>query len=365
MSLDIHTAVITSLILLSLFSISSFISGIRSIRSARHLPFFRLRRNKMVRGWRLLILAIFLIPVIALINFQLEPVIYRYFPPTITITLTPTMSLTPTISQTPTITPTPTITYTPDKSYTPTIAPTPYIPLSIEARFEGSTTPNPNSAFSEIIFTQGIDALYRPVAAGTEFNNPVGHLYGLYSYDQMADGSQWTSLWLRDGDLVFYETRVWDGGTGGYGYTDWNPTPSEWIPGNYEVQIFNGIQWKRSGQFTVIGTPPTPNPTSTQTPTGTPTKTKTPTRTPWPTSTPIPTKTPKPTFTSTLVPSITPTRTPYFSPTVTKTITPYPTLTRTPPTPSITPNPTLTRTPLTPTITPYPTLTRTPTAIPR
>jgi len=158
-------------------------------------------------------------------------------------------------------------------------------------------------------------------------------MYALFSYDQMADGSQWTALWYREDELVHYETIPWNGGSGGLGYTDWQPEPYEWLPGTYEVQIFVGTIWKVSGQFTVEGNPPTPIPSKTPTPTNTPTRTKTPTRTPWPTATPIPTNTPRPT------------RTPYISPTATLSPTPWPTLTRTPVTPSITPWPTSTRTP--------------------
>jgi len=103
---------------------------------------------------------------------------------------------------------------------------------------------------------------------------------------------------LGDGELVFYETAVWEGGSGGYGYTDWEPPSDQWLPGLYEVQIFVGAEWKVSGVFTVTGQPPiptiTPTPTQTATPSKTATKTPTitPTQTQWPTLTPSITLTP-------------------------------------------------------------------------
>lgn len=386
LSLDIHTAVQTALIIVVILILILFLRGYRLLRSAKRLPFFRLRRDRTILGWRLLLSAIGLIFVALFLNFQMEPLVYKFYPPTSTITLTPTITLSPTISLTPTITLSPTITLTPLVSNTPTITPTPYIPLAIADEFASTVTPNPEARFSELTFTQEIDAMYRATSPEEAFTNPVGHLYAVFTYDQMLVGSQWSALWFRNGELVFYETKTWDAGTGGFGYTDWNPDAVEWQPGYYEVQIFNGMDWKVSGFFTVTGEPPTPTLTNTATTTPTVTNTRTATRTLWPTKSPQPTRTPRPTSTSSPVPSATATRIPYKSPTISPTITTWPTstprptktrrptwtitisptitITRTPYIkPSITlsptPYPTLTRTPVTPSITPQPTRTRT------
>ena len=102
----------------------------------------------------------------------------------------------------------------------------------------------------------------------------------------MQDGVQWTAIWYRDGKLVNFETKPWDGGTGGIGYSDWNPEPEEWLPGTYTVVLFVGLDRQTSGQFIVNGDPPTPLPTLS--PTITPTIDSTPTigETPSPTNTP-------------------------------------------------------------------------------
>jgi len=352
MQLDIHTGIQAALVILVLVVILLIWRGISAIRSARGLPFFRMRRERMVRGWRMFFFAVLFIIIAVMLNTQAEPLIYSYYPATATFTITPTITLTPTISLTPTITLSPTITKTPSITDTPTITPTPFVPLAIEAKFESSVTPNPNATFSTLTFTDGLDALYRPLRPETEFENPITHMYAIFSYDSMLQGSQWTALWYRedelwyrDDELVHFETIPWDGETGGLGYTDWAPPPEEWLPGVYKVIIFVGLQWKTSGEFTVIGDPPTPVPSLTPTPTNTATRTATPTKTRWPSPTLTLTRTPRPTNTSTLSPTVTLTRTPYLSPTYTLSPTPYPTLTRTPVTPSITPQQTQTRTP--------------------
>src|SRR5512136_224564 len=110
MKLDIHTAVITFVVLLALLAAYGIWAGIRSIRKARTLKFFRMRRDRMVTGWRMLFLSVVFIIVALLTRRFAEPIAYHYFPPTITPTTTPTVTLTPTITLTPTVTLTPTIT---------------------------------------------------------------------------------------------------------------------------------------------------------------------------------------------------------------------------------------------------------------
>jgi hypothetical protein len=136
----------------------------------------------------------------------------------------------------------------------------------------------------------------------------------------MLEGVQWSALWYRYGELVYYESIPWNGGSGGYGYTDWEPTPDLWKPGLYEVRIFVGMEFKVSGFFTVTGEPPAPVPTTPPTATITPTLTPglpgvTPPAPTAPAATAGPTASPtRPRFpTPTPSPQVTPTR--YMSPT--------------------------------------------------
>ncbi len=328
--LDIRTAVQVAIVLSVVGALINLIRGVRSIRGAQNTPFFRLRRDRIVRGWRLLFFAVFLVILSFFLNSYAEPIAYRYFPPSPSATLTATITPIPSITLTPTISLTPTITETPSETNTPTVTPTASIPIAIQSRFDSSVTPNPDAIFSALVFTQGIDDNYQPLDAGTEFQNPLGHMFALFSYDGMVDGAQWTALWYRDGELVHFETEPWDGGTGGLGFTDWNPDPSEWLPASYEVQIFVGLEWKVIGFFEVFGEAPTPSasrtPTVTLTLTPTPTSLATATRTRTPTPGP-------PTFTP-FVPSPTWTRGPTATPeTPTATLTRQPTATFFSPTP--------------------------------
>jgi hypothetical protein len=178
-------------------------------------------------------------------------------------------------------------------------------------------------------FATALDKNFLPVNPATVFQNPVGHLYAQFTYDKMTPKAQWSALWYFGNQLVHYETNPWDGGTGGVGYTDWNPDPSMWLTGEYEIQIFVGESWKTSGRFTVEGQPPTAAPSAT------PTFTPTSTRTLRPSDTHVPSQTPTP-------------RLSYFTPTLTPQNTHAPTPTITPITPTSTHAPTYTNTPATP-----------------
>jgi hypothetical protein len=273
-------------------------AGINRLITGKKLPYFKKRRDNMMTGWRFLLTAVFMGVIAFILQNYAEPVIYTYFAPSPTQKKTPIITLTPSITVSPTITESPTITLTPLFSHTPTITPIPKVPEVIEARFESQVTPDPASVFSPIQFARNLDIDYVPVSPQDIFTNPIKHLYGVFSYDGVADRSQWTAIWYRDGELVFFETKPWDGGTGGYGYTDFEQDPSLWYPGEYEVQIFNGSFFKVSGRFTVTGIPPTPKPTITPsfTPSNTPlptsTRTATVTKTIKPTKTPLPSRTP-------------------------------------------------------------------------
>ena len=340
---DTHLTIWVAIGLAIIGILLAFWAGIRALRKGRTLKFFRMRRDHMVRGWRLLFTSVFLLFLAVFLYFYGFKIIDTIIEPTPTWTLTPTVTLTPTITQTPTISLTPTITPTPAVTDTPTASATPHIPLAVESQFESTITPNPESIISPLVFAKGIDEEYNPVDPGTVFKNPVGHLYAIFTYNNMENGSQWTALWYRNSsELVHYETKPWDGGYGGYGNTDWNPPHEDWLPGEYEVQIFVGQRWIVSGPFTVEGEAPTPMPSST------PTRTPTSSQTPAPSRTPTQTRTPTPTRTSTHTPGPSPTR--------------QPSLTPTPRPPTSTPTITNTRAPTFTPSPPGPTNTRAPTA---
>lgn len=286
--LDIKTFMNTLVAFLVVAALLSIWSGIRTVLDARDLLYVRVRRQRLIHGWRMIFLSFILGIVAIVVGVFGQPVAYQFITITETPTLRPSETLTPSLTLSPTTSLTPTITLTLAESYTPTVTQTPHVPLAVEAQFSASVTPSGDAVFSPLIFATGYDAAYNAIGRATEFANPVGHLYALFSYDQMVNGVQWTALWYRDGELVYFETLEWDGGTGGYGFTDWNPEPEAWLPGNYLVVIFVGLEVKVSGTFEVTGIPPTitPTPTATQTPTVTITPTPTHTRLPTATTAP-------------------------------------------------------------------------------
>jgi len=324
MNLDIHTAVLTAFLLAILGGLLGLVAGVRSIQAGRRLMYFRKRQEQIARGWRWIFTALGLGFIAFFLNRYAEPTAYLVFPPSPTITLTPTITITPTITLTSTISLTPTITNTPSVTNTPSL------PADISKLFTAKVTPNPDSVFSKIRFALKVDKNNQPVDPATEFKNPLVELFGTFSYDKMLPGSQWTALWYRVSDnvLICYETKPWDGSTGGFGYTQCSPSSDEWLPGEYETQIYVGTTWIVSSRFTVIGEPikpsitPTPTRTATVTGTATSTKTPTPTRTPSPTSGPslTPTMSPTPTLSRTPIP--TSTRRPTLTPRPTDTLWP-------------------------------------------
>lgn len=318
MSLDIRTGVDTAFWLAVLGIAISLWLGFRFIRSGRKLLYFRKRRELMVQGWRLVFIALGLSIAAFVLSRYAEPVAYRFFPPSPTITLTPTITQTPTITLTPTITETPTITPTP--LYTNT----PELPQSIKTQFTSLITPNPEAVFSPLQFSKKIED-FLPVDPSTEFPNPVGQLFGAFTYNNMLAGSQWTAVWYRisDGVVICLETKPWDGSTGGYEFVECNPSSDQWLPGEYEVQLYVGEIFNVSSRFSITGEPIKPSVTSTLTRTATATRTSTITPTQTFTNTPRPSSTPLPTATDTATP------TPSLTPTMTKTPSPTPTASNT------------------------------------
>jgi hypothetical protein len=265
---DLQAGTIALVLLLVLFALLAVRGGLRTIRSARRMTFFHLRKQREASGWRQLGFSVLLLLLAVALPIYGLPVAYLYFPPSPTPSLTPTITPIPSITVSPTITLIPSVTDTPLESPTPTASVTPHVPATIYALFESVVTPNPDVVFSAIEFTTA-GSEYPAVDSSTVFQNPVKHVYGIFTYDGMVPGAQWTALWFREGDLVSYETKPWDGATGGSGYTDLDAPASEWKPGIYSVQIFVGERFLVSGRFLVQGDAPTAASALSLTPTAT------------------------------------------------------------------------------------------------
>src|SRR5271157_6663905 len=155
--MDIQSGFIAIAVILAVIALIIIWSGIHDIQSARRMTFFRLRRQRIAAGWRLLGLAVILVILAIALPVFGEPVAYDYFPPSPTITLTPSITSIPTITLTPCITLTPSITTTPAQTATFTETTTPFLPLPVLALIKSNVTPNPKAAFSPLTFTTGLN----------------------------------------------------------------------------------------------------------------------------------------------------------------------------------------------------------------
>lgn len=223
--------------------------GWSQLRSATRLRYYILRREQVFSGWRLIIIGLICAVAALVVQVAGRRAAYAVFPPTPSLTPSPTVTATPTITQTPTITLTPSISPEPSITPTPPATGTPVLPPEASVFVAlGTVTPNAEAAFSSIEFS---DRLFYPaVNPQTSFTNPDGTLYGIFSYDHLDPGVPWTALWYRGNEMVCYESKLWDGSTGGYGFAEC--TLETWPPGEYEVQIFVGDTWKVTSRFTVL-----------------------------------------------------------------------------------------------------------------
>lgn len=252
MNIDIDTTFKVILILLAIGIITGLSMALKSISAARHLEFYRKRQDLVEHGWRMFFLSLLLTGAGFIFYRFGEPLAYQYFPPSPTVTRTPTLTTTPTITQTLINTLTPTITQTLAQTYTP------MLPNVVQTEIQTPVGVEALSSFSQVQFsTQTKDGWI--INTTDTFKLPITELYAGYTYDKMVAGLRWTAVWLREGEIVCFETQVWENLTGGSYYSDYcnqKITPEMWQPGEWEVQIFVGQTWKTSGRFIILGDEP-------------------------------------------------------------------------------------------------------------
>lgn len=247
------------IVLLTLIGSVGILAGGLQIRSASRLRYFLLRRKRIASGWRF-VLAGSAALLLGLIMTRFgRQVAYRIVPPTPSVTPSPTVTPTPSITPTPTITFTPTITPTGTVTPTATITPTPLLPQEIRLLIRETQQPLEEAAFSPPVFAQRINRENQPINPHEDFQDLTGRIFGAFTYNNLQDGMRWTAIWYLGGEVICLETQLWDGGTGGYGYTECDrPT---WDQGEYEVQIFFGERWMTSARFEVLLPKPSESPT--------------------------------------------------------------------------------------------------------
>jgi hypothetical protein len=251
--MTIDSALQSLILLLAACMVGLMWAGWRLVRGSGGLRFYSLRRQRVATGWRLIVGGIVAGLLAVLLRAYGRSVAYAILPPTPSVTPTRTQTLTPTITRTPTIT------STPEATATATETSTPSVPEPMLVTFHETITPGTSAALSPISITTRLDGFNRPLDAREEFAQAPRRLFGAFTYDGLQDGMRWTAIWRRAETIVCLESKPWDGGTGGYGYTECAPEAG-WAPGEYEVQMFLGETWWVSTRFIIIGASNTPTP---------------------------------------------------------------------------------------------------------
>ena len=282
---------------------------------SRRMRFFSDRRTALENGLRYLFLS-FIFLILTLGSWVagkpfFELIITPTFTPTSSPTpsRTPTPTLSPTITWTPSLTRPPTDTLTPSPTFTPSPSVTPGYPAEGVAPIpEATVTPAPNAAFGAITVARGYTDSWQPIGAAFEFEaSTLTELFAVFTYNNMTNGVQVTTVWYRNGEPIYIDTALWEGGTGGYGAAACPLEQCRYEAGAYRVAIYISGGLKQFADFIITGTPPT----RTLLPSATATATHTPTVTP--TFTQTSTRTATATLTATFTPTLTPTRTPTFT----------------------------------------------------
>jgi type VI secretion system secreted protein VgrG len=240
--------------------------GWNQVQTASRLPYFALRRQRLAGGWRLILLAAILGVAALSAQFFGRQAAYAIVPPTPSATATASITPTASITAVPSITPTSSNTPIPPITATPTVTGTPVLPERITVLFRETVTPQPDALLSSLEVAARLDNFNRAIEPQASFVLPSGRLFAAFTYDFLQDGVRWSAIWYRGDQIVCLETQPWDGGSGGYGYTECEPELG-WQPGSYEIQIFLGETWKVSGRFEVLDGTETPVPTMTAEPT--------------------------------------------------------------------------------------------------
>ena len=332
-STETYASWITWLLLLG-FGLAA-VTGILTLVQSRRARYFQVRREAVLRGWGRLLTSVVLLGAALLAMGVGAPLLRMAAEPSLTpppaaillaaVTQPPTVDAPATASLTPSDTATSGPTLTPSQTGTPTLSPTPALPMAFVTEILTATvTPPVQASAVNVRFSLRNDCT---VPNSEQFFDQLPkQIFAHFYYDSWLPGVEWSGVWTRNGSVIYAETHLWDGSTGGCGYSNYDNGRQWWTVGTYEVQIFVGHSWLVSNRFLIVQSSPTPTITPSFTPlTPTLTPTTIPSRTPSDTPTVLDTATPTPSLAPTTTPSRTPpppTASPSLTPTVTATIYP-------------------------------------------
>lgn len=234
--------------------------GIIILARARRSPYHQLRRQALLRGWRLVFFSAGLLLAAGLMQYFRSPLLEQTAPPppTRTISSPPTHSPTFTLAPSNTPTPSPGPTLPPTATRPATLTTTPALPLPfITPPGTVAVTPLPEAVAANLRFSLRDDCTVPE--SRERFDSRPMKIFAHFYYDNWLRGVQWSGIWYHDSQLLFVETLLWEDSTGGCGFTNYDNHGQPWPAGNYEVQIFISDRWLLSGSFSVnAAVTPTP-----------------------------------------------------------------------------------------------------------
>jgi hypothetical protein len=148
--------------------------------------------------------------------------------PTLTETAVPTLTATPTL--TPTLTGTPTLTLTPSPTYEAV--------LNLAAP-SALVTARPGALVEVTAADDAISANQTPLQPRAVFAAGTDRLYFFISYRNMTDGAAWSRVLYRDGVPVQGQAYLWSMGAEGASFFFFGSADG-YAPGSYEVRMFLG-----------------------------------------------------------------------------------------------------------------------------
>jgi len=262
------------------------------LRRGRAGPYWRLRRQASVLGFRLLLasLGLFALTVALAFYSGLAALAFRGLDslfagraagavgvvvPTVTVTVlltdTPEPSPTrrptraptsaaavPTATDTAVPTPTPSPTLTPPATATPTLTATPT--ATYEAMLNllpppALATARPGALVEVAAADDAISANQTPLQPRSAFAAGVDRLYFFIIYRDMTDGAAWSRVLYRDGVPIQGQAYLWSLGAEGASFFFFGSADG-YAPGSYEVRMFLGEREVSRFPFTVEGAQP-------------------------------------------------------------------------------------------------------------
>lgn len=262
------------------------------LRRGRSGPYWRLRRQASVLGFRLLLasLGLFALTVALAFYSGLAALAFRGLDnlfagraagavgvvvptATVTVLLTDTPESSPTRRPTraptsaaavPTLTDTAAPTRTPTPTLTPTITDTPTLTATPTATYEAVlnllpppalVTARPGALVEVAAADDAISANQTPLQPRSVFVAGVDRLYFFIIYRDMTDGAAWSRVLYRDGVPIQGQAYLWSLGAEGASFFFFGSADG-YAPGSYEVRMFLGEREISRFPFTVEAAQP-------------------------------------------------------------------------------------------------------------